>query len=376
MDIKNTIDKVTNRLKKNKKITITIFVIMIFIITILISYLQMNHNKFEALNKIRPDLYLKEYDSNNIFIKNQTLKEMQNDIEDQFEHLKKEYIKQFNPSQDIITKIEKIANNTKLSIEEKEKQIIDILKSDLESNIKKLSDDYNNIINKDINYSDEENSQLKTLNDKYKELIKEKKSLNLEDMYNKYNNIYNNNMKIKQLQSKANKRIKAEKAKLEQLAKEQLAEEQKQKEEQKENAKSSNDDSNSSANSDSNNSSDSSSSDGPYNRALAMSLFNAINAYRTSLGLPKYSYSSRQSCVDREAKAYADTNNPHNWVCTSAANENASYTAIGSDMVGITMDFFKNDPPHEAPMSGNYSSMAVSVYQKNNMNYTIVDFFN
>lgn len=107
----------------------------------------------------------------------------------------------------------------------------------------------------------------------------------------------------------------------------------------------------------------------------AMRMFRLTNEYRRSLGLKPYEYNyAKQSCVFKEAKAYANNKNPHNWLCP-CANENASLANINSDYVGIAMHFFKNDPPHEAVLSGNYNSVAIAFVEKDGMVYMIMDVF-
>lgn len=108
----------------------------------------------------------------------------------------------------------------------------------------------------------------------------------------------------------------------------------------------------------------------------AMRMFKLTNDYRKSLGLKPYVYNyQKQSCVFKEARAYAGNNNPHNWVCPTA-NENASIASIKSDYVAIAMRFFKTDPPHEAVLSGNYKSVAIAFVEKNGIVYMIMDVFN
>lgn len=109
----------------------------------------------------------------------------------------------------------------------------------------------------------------------------------------------------------------------------------------------------------------------------AMRMFKMTNEYRKSKGLKPYTYNSaQQACVHTEAKAYASNNKPHNWLCKAAANENAGLSSVNSDYVKVAMDFFISDPPHEAVLSGNYSSVAISIVNKGNMNYMIMDVFN
>lgn len=112
-------------------------------------------------------------------------------------------------------------------------------------------------------------------------------------------------------------------------------------------------------------------------KAQAMRMFKMTNDYRRSKGLKPFKYNySMQSCVFKEAKAYASNKKPHNWLCTAAANENAGLSSKNSDYVKIAMDFFKSDPPHEAVLSGPYSSVAIAIVEKDGMMYMIMDVFN
>lgn len=114
-----------------------------------------------------------------------------------------------------------------------------------------------------------------------------------------------------------------------------------------------------------------------FDRAQAMSMFEQVNAYRASMGLKPYSYNyEQQACVDSEAVAYSSNNNPHNWACATAANENAGISSINSNYVKIAMDFFISDPPHHAVLVGNHQSAAVSIVLRNGKAYMILDVFN
>ena len=107
----------------------------------------------------------------------------------------------------------------------------------------------------------------------------------------------------------------------------------------------------------------------------AMQMFKETNDYRKSLGLKPYKYNyNKQACVFKEATAYANNKNPHNWLCP-CANENASLASVNSDYVAIAMKFFKSDPPHEAVLSGNYDSVAIAFVEKGGMVYMIMDVF-
>jgi len=108
-------------------------------------------------------------------------------------------------------------------------------------------------------------------------------------------------------------------------------------------------------------------------RDQAMRMFNQVNEYRASKGLKPYKYNTdKQACIFAEAKSYANNKNPHNWACQPIANENASLASINSDYVKIAMNFFISDPPHEAVLSGNYTSTAMAFVQRNGMVYMIM----
>ncbi|MDH6604021.1 uncharacterized protein YkwD [Bacilli bacterium PM5-9] len=111
-------------------------------------------------------------------------------------------------------------------------------------------------------------------------------------------------------------------------------------------------------------------------QSQAMRMFRETNKYRTSKGLKPYKYNyAKQSCVFKEARAYARNKNPHNWLCP-CANENAALSSVNSDYVAVAMTFFKNDPPHERVLSGNYNSVAIAFVEKDGMVYMIMDVFN
>lgn len=112
-------------------------------------------------------------------------------------------------------------------------------------------------------------------------------------------------------------------------------------------------------------------------RDSAMRMFRETNEYRASKGLRPYKYNYKmQSCVFKEANAYARNKNPHNWACQPIANENAGLASAKSDYVKLAMDFFKTDPPHEQVLLGNHNSVAIAIVTKDGMNYMIMDVFN
>lgn len=107
----------------------------------------------------------------------------------------------------------------------------------------------------------------------------------------------------------------------------------------------------------------------------AMRMFRLTNEYRASQGLKPYIYNyKKQSCVFKEASAYAKTRIPHNWVCPTA-NEVASLASVKSDYVAIAMKFLTTDPSHEATMSGNYKSASIAFVEKKGIVYMIMDVF-
>lgn len=371
--------KIKKFFKNNKNYLSVFFLFLIFMYSF--SYVVGNNIRYQKVNDYRQKIGLTKYKENNLLVRTKTLENMKKDINNQLKKDYEKYIQLVKPSEEIQDKILKIYNSAELTSEEKVGEIKPIVKKDLLEKTDKLKSKIENKLNLNLQYNSKERQDLLNNQEKFEELSKTEDDsvLFLLEMYKELTNINSN---IDTVNDESEKRIeesqkKAEEKKVAEEKKE--AEEKKKAEEEKkaeENKKT--EEETSDATNKNNDSYDSTTPnlDGNFDRANATALANAINAYRNSLGLSSYSYASdKQSCTDSEALAYAQTQNPHNWVCESANNENASYTAIGSDLVGITMDFFINDPPHEAPMSGNYKSIAVSVYQSDGMNYTIVDFF-
>jgi len=108
----------------------------------------------------------------------------------------------------------------------------------------------------------------------------------------------------------------------------------------------------------------------------ARRMFNLINEYRAGLGLRPFTYNyAMQSCVFLEAQTYANTRNPHPWVCQPVSNANASLASVHSDYVAIAMNFFRTSPTHEAVISGPYSSATIAFVQQGGMVYMILYVF-
>ncbi len=101
-----------------------------------------------------------------------------------------------------------------------------------------------------------------------------------------------------------------------------------------------------------------------------------LNDYRKSLGLPLLSYNyDKQSCIDKEALAYANNRNPHNWVC-DVDNEGSSLAPITSDYVQIALNFYTTHGSHrETVITPSYRSIAVSLVEYNGMVYMVVGYW-
>lgn len=325
-----------------------------------------NYSNFKELNDERSSLGINRYEDNNVLVRDKTLENMKKDIDGRLKEFFQKYIELLNPSKENIQKIEAIYNDVKIKNAEKKEQITKIVKGDFIEALKTKEKEVDSLlISEEIKYSASEKKLIDEAKKKFN-MLKKDKDQSLKMLVKNYTETLKIKNDINSVKKSAEKRIAKEKK----AAAKKAEQEEKAKEEEEKNSQNQKTGSGGY-------SSPKPQVEGNYDRASASALAAAINNYRQSLGLSPYAINaSQQSCTDREAKAYADTQNPHNWVCKAANNENASYTGIGTDMVGVTMNFFVNDPPHEAPMSGNYSSIAVSVYQSNGMNYTIVDFFN
>ncbi len=334
--------------------------VLFIVLTVLILCLKLINNQYHflQLNATMEKYNIQPYEKNNYFVKNETLKNMKYKIIDNTSDFIKWYDQNIHLSEvNSKTKNEIIKSKDKNKLEQLEKLYI----KDIKEKNEVVKNDVLDILNKKLEYS---NKELKTIND-LKSKANNLKFNTLKEGIDVYYNLSDIKKEAQKNYDNSKNRIQKEKEQR------QREEELKRQQEEQQQQNSSNEDK-----SDNDNSSASSlPKDGNYNRALAQELFNAINAYRTSLGLTPYTYnSSKQSCVDQESKAYANTQNPHNWVC-DVANENASIAAIGSDAVSISMEFFVNDPPHEEVLSGNYTSCAVSIYESNGMYYMIVGVF-
>ncbi len=337
---------------KNKKLYIIIALVIILIVGILSTfYLVSNHSKFVKLNMAMEEIFISPYDENNILIKSKTLENMEEEIIGSIEEFSTWYDKNITLSKNNLEKRKNLLKDN-LKKEEKFDGIQKIYLEDLNEKNKSLKDELNKLLKSDIKFNDSESLKIKKYSDELNYLSDAKDIKASIDMYEKLNKIkINTNKTIKE----AKARIKKE-------------EEKKKKEEEAKKIAAKTGDYSSFNLSPTK-------MEGDFNRSLANDLFAAINSYRASIGKPPYIYnSSKQSCIDQEALAYANTSNPHNWVCDNL-NENASTAPVGSNLVSLSMNFFINDPPHEEVLSGrryNYTSAAVSVVQKNGTYYAII----
>ncbi len=314
-------------------------------------YLVSNHSKFVKLNNAMEEIFISPYDENNLLIKGKTLENMEKEIVDSIDSFSKWYDKTI-----ILSKENAEKRKTLLASDEKKadkfEDIQKIYLDDLNQKNKNLKSEVDKLLKSDIAFNSDESAKIKDYTTKLnglKDGTDIKASLDLYDQLKSIKKDTNSTV------NSAKKRIKKEE------------EEKKAKEEaEKLAAKTGNYSSVPLS---------PTQMEGNFNRSLASDLFNAINSYRASIGKAPYVYNSaKQSCIDQEALAYANTSNPHNWVCDNI-NENASTAAVGSNLVALSMNFFINDAPHEEVLAGrryNYTSAAVSVVQKNGTYYAIV----
>lgn len=360
----NKIKKYVNdtNVKLSKKVilsTIPVLVIVIFVLSYETNHYYANYKAYEMLNDVRGEVQLKNYPDNNYLVKNQTIQNMESSIFNKLDSLHTQYVKTVEGTE-IDKQIKSIKEDKKTNNYEKYTKLKSTVRKDLENNISKIKTNINNFNIEEHDLTSSEETQYEKLLAGNKNIKVEKEEL-ASNLYNDYQEVVKVENKMKQLKVNINEREEAE---------EQEAEEQAKKEAQKEKEEEA-----AAKTLDFSNLSSDLRVEGNFDRAIGDSMFSAINAYRSSLGLAPYSYnSSMQSCVDQEAQAYGNTQNPHNWVCP-VANENASNAPVGSDAVSISMNFFMTDPPHEAVLSGNYSSVAVSSYVQGGTNYIIVGVF-
>lgn len=361
------------KIKKYAKQYIAMFVLLI-VGGLGTGFLVHENLEFHALNDLREKVELGRYNDANIFVKPKTLSVMGTSVMDKLNVMVENYEEVFQPDDSNKEKLHKTLEDNDISLSEKVTSVEETIRKDEESKINARSDEIKKKIDSEKGFSGSEKKDLQELLMKLQALGMDKTNTfkELDIIYGECGTIRDD---LGNLIKTKNKRI-------DEIKKAKKAEEEKAKKAKEEatnsagKSRGTNSTTSSSGGSSKPSESVSGGGDSNFNRGEASRLAAAINSYRTGLGLKAYTYNSGlQSCVDSEAKAYAETQNPHNWVCTSAANENASLAPVGSDLIALSMNFFKNDPPHEEPMSGNYSSFAVSVYAKGGMNYAIVDVF-
>lgn len=350
--------KIKNFIKENKKLVILNIIVYVILIVVIIVTFMFNHSRFVVLNKALEQVGMSKYEENNTFVKSKTIEDMTDVLVEDVEVMVDDFVKKTN-NNDVIEDIKVIAKN-KDNLNEFEQVVkietllVDNLNEKNEQAIGKLDSQIKEI--KSMN--DAEKKVLDEINNKIKLLTTETK-IDYFEIAKVYDDINVVNSDVNTLNKNVDTRIEKEKKEKEKKEKEKQEKEKKEAEEKriKEEAEKSKKKSKSGGYSSTK--SDSVMS-GNFDRGIAMGIFNATNDYRSSLGLNPYIYSGeKQTCVDAEASAYASNKNPHNWVC-DVSNENASYVGVNQNVVKISMDFFISDPPHEAVLSGDYDSAAVS----------------
>ncbi len=341
--------------KKNKLYIIIALVVILTSGLFTTIYLVSNHSKFVKLNNAMEEVFISPYDENNLLIKGKTLENMEKEIVDNIDSFSKWYDKNIVLSKENFKKRENLLD----SDEKKADKFEDIQKiylDDLMVKNKDLKSELDKLLKSEVSFNKDESTKIKSYTDKLnglKDVTDIKGSLDLYD-------------ELKKIKKDTNSTVKSAKKRIEKEQEQKKAKEKAKKEAEKLAAKTG--DYSSVALSPTQ-------MEGNFNRSLANDLFNAINSYRASIGKGPYIYNSaKQSCIDQEALAYANTSNPHNWVC-DILNEYASTASVGSNLVSLSMNFFINDAPHEEVLSGrryNYTSAAVSVVQKNGTYYAII----
>ncbi len=349
LKMKNVLEKL--KIKENKIYIIIALIVLLVIGSFSTIYLVSNHNKFIKLNQAMEEIFISPYDENNLLIKGKTLENMEAEIVASIDAFSKWYDKNIVLSKENFEKRkELLENDNKRS--EKFEAIQKIYLDDLADKNKTLKSELEKLLKSDIGFNTSEASDIKKYSTELSALGDAKDIKASIDMYES----------LKKIKKNANNTIGNAKKRIKEEEEKKKAKEKAKKEAAKKGDYSSMPLSPTQM-------------DGNFNRSLATDLFNAINAYRASIGKPPYAYnSSKQGCIDQEALAYANTSNPHNWVC-SVNNENASTAPVGSNLVSLSMNFFINDAPHEEVLSGrryNYTSAAVSVVQKNGTYYAII----
>ncbi len=339
------------KIEENKLYIIIALVVLLTVSLLTTVYLVSNHNKFLKLNQAMEEVFISPYDENNLLIKGKTLDNMESEIVASIDEFSKWYDENIVLSKENLEKRKSLLKSDGKK-EEKFDDILKIYLDDLAAKNKTLKSEVEKLLKSDVAFNSSEASNIKKYNGELASLSDPKDIKESIDVYESLKKIKNNTNKTIDT---AKKRIKKEE------------EEKKAKEEAEKLAAKTGNYSNVPLSP--------TQMEGDFNRSLATDLFNAINSYRASIGKAPYVYNSaKQGCIDQEALAYANTSNPHNWVCDNL-NENASTAAVGSNLVALSMNFFINDAPHEEVLAGrryNYTSAAVSVVQKNGTYYAIV----
>lgn len=363
-------------IKKNKEVTIpfllgkvkeknlmkpimTISCMVLIILLIGGGILVNHHSRFVTLNAAMEEVYISPYDPNNLLVKNQTLDDMKHKIVDHIQEFDTWYEQNIGLEEENVTKKEELLKSDKKE-EEKLDEAKQIYLADLIVKNTSLKEKIAELIKTKVDYNSSEKKIVNSVNEEYNQVAQDTELKIALDNYERlvsFKKILNNNIQT------AKDRIKKEKEAKEKKAKEKEEKEKKEAEEKAEEEAKSNNSSSSNSNS--------SSASGNFDRSYATSIYNAINSYRSSLGLAPYSYNSgKQSCVDTEAKAYASNKNPHNYLCQPIAAENAAYTYDNYSSPSDIVNAWKQDEPHHRPLkSTSYTSVAISAYRSGSYIY-------
>ncbi len=348
-----------------RKIIPLFFMVLISLGGILSLKTISNYNSYLELNAAMVESNIQPYEENNYLVKDETLEDMKNKITSKAKDFSQKYEEEIDLAEENEQKVQEIVKSEK-EIDEKLVETKDVYNADTSTKITALKEETNSMLKQAVSYNSKEEEEIEILEEELETVQPEEE---LDESLKEYTKVKEINKDVNSIQKEAADRIEEEELEAKKEKEEEAKKEQQEQEEleAQQNATQQNDAPTQSAPP----ASAPSSSSGNFDRGYAQGVFDAINVYRTSLGLPAYSYnSSMQSCVDSEASAYAANGNPHNYVCQPISGENAGITVSGYYSPAGMVDLWKMDQPHNRPMvSTSNTQAAVSAYKANGMIY-------
>ncbi len=346
-----------------RKIIPLIFMVLILLGGILSLKAINNYNSYLKLNAAMVESNIQPYEEKNYLVKDETLEDMENKITSKAKDFSQKYEQEIDLAEENEQKVQEIVKSEK-AIDEKLIETKDVYNDDTSVKIITLKDETDSMLKQAVSYNSKEEEKIETLEE---ELERVQPDEELDKSLQEYTKVKEINKDVNSIQKEAVERKEAEELEEEKEKEEAKKEQQEHEElEAQQNATEQNDVPTQSAPPAS-----APSSSGNFDRGYAQGVFDAINVYRSSLGLPAYSYNtSMQSCVDSEVSAYAANGNPHNYVCQPISGENAGITVAGYYSPAGMVDLWKMDQPHNRPMvSTSNTQAAVSAYKANGMIY-------